>query len=191
MGTVSIYKGVRGTSASIFLSNPPANLTITPDALVDKVIFDGKRAVGVVTADGRQFRARCEVILSGGALNTPQTLLLSGIGPSSELRRHGIPTVHELPLVGQTLQDHAVGSVGIVIKRSPQVAMEATQQSPTPMGFFKADAIPRSAEYKALPAATRSFMERRTVPHFELAFVSRPLPSSLCLLEVSYSVFFS
>ena len=86
------------------------NLTVMTHALASRILFEGQRAVGVVyrNRDGRlvELRARREVVLSGGAINSPQLLLLSGVGPRAELERHGIPRVHELPGVGQNLQDH-------------------------------------------------------------------------------------
>ena len=74
-----------------------------------RILFEGKRAVGVEYRQGkemRQIRARREVIVSSGAFQTPQLLMLSGVGDSAELGKHGIATVHHLPGVGQNLQDH-------------------------------------------------------------------------------------
>ncbi len=86
-----------------------ANLTVLTGARASRVLLEGKRASGVAyTAKGRhgEIAARREVILCGGAINSPQLLMLSGIGAERELRRHGIATLHELPGVGQNLQDH-------------------------------------------------------------------------------------
>ena len=86
------------------------NLTIITRALASRVLFDGKRAVGVAYLDRTgqtvELQARREVLLSGGAINSPQLLLLSGVGPRAELEQHDIAMVHELPGVGQNLQDH-------------------------------------------------------------------------------------
>lgn len=85
------------------------NLTVLPHALVTRLIFDGKRAVGVeILGDGKNHRiaAMSEVILSLGAINTPKLLMQSGIGDESELQRFGIPVVEHLPGVGQNFQDH-------------------------------------------------------------------------------------
>lgn len=84
------------------------NLTVLTEAPVNKVLFDGKRAVGVeITHQGKtQSLEGTEVILSGGAINSPQILKLSGVGPKAELEEHNIPLVHELPGVGENLQDH-------------------------------------------------------------------------------------
>jgi choline dehydrogenase len=85
------------------------NLTVQCLSLVHRVLFEGKRAVGVeYSRPGRGPRQVYggEVILSGGAINTPQLLQLSGIGNTDELRPLGIDTVHHLPGVGENLQDH-------------------------------------------------------------------------------------
>lgn len=85
------------------------NLTIITDAHATRVLLEQGRAVGVEYRQRRQnhpLRARREVILSAGAFQSPQLLLLSGIGPKAELQRHEIPLRHELPGVGENLQDH-------------------------------------------------------------------------------------
>jgi choline dehydrogenase-like flavoprotein len=86
-----------------------ANLRVETQAQATRILFEGKRAVGVEYRQGkelRQIRARREVILSSGAFQTPHLLMLSGVGDSAALARHGIATVHDLPGVGQNLQDH-------------------------------------------------------------------------------------
>ena len=86
-----------------------ANLTVITKAHATRIIFDGKRAVGVAYRQGKQdkeVRAGKEVILCGGAFQSPQLLQLSGVGRSEDITRHGIGMVHELPGVGQNLQDH-------------------------------------------------------------------------------------
>jgi choline dehydrogenase len=85
------------------------NLRVITGAHTQKVLFDGKRAVGVAFAQNgtdRSVRARKEVILCGGAIGSPQILLLSGVGPQEQLAEFGIPVVQHLPGVGQSLQDH-------------------------------------------------------------------------------------
>lgn len=85
------------------------NLTVVTDALVTRLIFDGKRVTGVealVAGRRRQFAARCETVLSLGAINTPKVLMQSGVGPEDELQAHGISVVQHLPGVGRNHQDH-------------------------------------------------------------------------------------
>ena len=85
------------------------NLRVETDALATRVLFDGKRASGVEYRQGDELRtahARAEVILSGGAINSPQVLELSGVGDSARLSALGIETLHHSPKVGENLQDH-------------------------------------------------------------------------------------
>jgi choline dehydrogenase len=96
------------------------NLTVHTGALVRRVVFEGNRAAGVeFQTNGCTEIAKTnrEVILSGGAINSPQILLLSGIGPTDHLKKLGIPVVAELPGVGQNLQDHPVVAVAYRCKR--------------------------------------------------------------------------
>ena len=86
-----------------------ANLHVETNAHASRILFEGKRAVGVQYCQGKdtkQIRARREVIISSGTFQTPQLLMLSGVGDSAALARHGIAAVHHLPGVGQNLQDH-------------------------------------------------------------------------------------
>lgn len=85
------------------------NLTVVTNARAQRILFEGERAVGVAYQEGgqpRQANARREVLLSCGAFNSPQLLMLSGVGPQAELERHGIAVRHVLPGVGHNLQDH-------------------------------------------------------------------------------------
>src|SRR5579884_20427 len=85
------------------------NLRVVTEALAEKIVFDGRRAVAVAFRQHGQVktaRAAREIILCGGAINSPQLLLLSGIGPQDHLGALGIPVVQHLPGVGQNLQDH-------------------------------------------------------------------------------------
>jgi len=108
---LSIENGWRQIAAVAFLK--PArgrpNLTVAPRALVTRVLFEGRRAIGVEwQRDGSAHRVRAarEVILSAGAIQSPQLLQLSGVGPPELLHRLAIPIVAELPGVGGNLQDH-------------------------------------------------------------------------------------
>ena len=107
----NVYQGQRWGSARTFLSplkNNP-NLTIETDVLVEKVIVEDGKAVAVQASRNNKhlvFKANKEIILSGGAFNSPQLLLLSGIGAKDTLDQHGIQVVHHLPGVGENLQDH-------------------------------------------------------------------------------------
>jgi choline dehydrogenase len=108
---LTIRNGRRASTSQVFLK--PAmrrkNLTVLTEAMVARVLFEKNRAVGVeYTQRGAAATARAsrEVILSGGTYNSPQLLMLSGVGPADELARHGIKPVHDSPNVGHNLQDH-------------------------------------------------------------------------------------
>lgn len=116
----------------------PNNLIVQPHSLVTRVLFDGNRAVGVEYLQGRnlyradprapqagpepaprkQIRVTREVIVSGGAFNSPQILMLSGIGPGEELAHLGIPVVSDRPGVGRNLQDRYEVTVVTKMKRN-------------------------------------------------------------------------
>jgi choline dehydrogenase len=103
--------GRRSSAATAFLR--PAmkrpNLTVLTEALATRVELDGRRATGVAFTQGgvaKRATARREVILCGGAINSPHLLMLSGIGPAAHVQEAGVTVVHDLPGVGQNLQDH-------------------------------------------------------------------------------------
>lgn len=85
------------------------NLKVLTHALATRIMFEGRRATGLEYRRGgitHRVRIAGELILSGGPINSPQLLKLSGVGPAAELRAHDIPVVHDLPGVGENLQDH-------------------------------------------------------------------------------------
>jgi len=103
--------GRRSSTARGYLdqAKPRSNLTILTGALTDVILFDGKRAIGVkVGHEGqtKNFHASREIIVSSGAIATPQLLQRSGIGPGQWLKELGVPVVLDLPGVGNNLQDH-------------------------------------------------------------------------------------
>jgi choline dehydrogenase len=111
VGLVRVHqrKGLRCTAADAWLkpARKRGNLTIATESHVLGLDFDGKRAAQVRYTGGVAEIGR-EVILSGGAIGSPQILLLSGIGPAEELRAHGIDVVHDQPEVGRNLRDHVM-----------------------------------------------------------------------------------
>ena len=103
--------GMRHSSAAAYLRQGPRrpNLRVELKAQALGLILEGRRAVGVRYLQGgvvHEARATGGVVVAAGTLNTPRLLLLSGIGPGEQLQSHGIPVVHDLPGVGQNLQDH-------------------------------------------------------------------------------------
>jgi choline dehydrogenase len=111
MSQVTIAKGRRQSTAYCYLdpARGRANLTIEQGAMAGSLVMEGRRCVGVrYTANGapREARAAREVIVSGGSINSPKLLELSGIGQGERLRALGIAPLHELPGVGENLRDH-------------------------------------------------------------------------------------
>jgi choline dehydrogenase len=113
---VTQKQGQRWSTAAAYLK--PAmrrpNLTVHTEAQATRILFQGRRATGVAYLHNgvkQEAPASREVILCGGAVNSPQLLLLSGIGPTDHLRALGIDVVMALPGVGQNLQDHPAGAV--------------------------------------------------------------------------------
>ncbi|KAN0094090.1 GMC oxidoreductase [Hyaloscypha variabilis] len=187
MGSVCIYRGQRLTASSAYLSSPPSNITILTEASVARILIKGKTAIGVELVSGRKFLASKEVIISGGALNSPQILMLSGVGPKEELQKHRIPLIHELPIVGKNLQDHCFSSVGIVMKRDECSPASTGQQSPTPMGWFKIPTVLSSKEHESLPGKLKTFLDMPT--HTPPSFLSHTISPETSFLGAICLVF--
>ncbi|XP_055698392.1 glucose dehydrogenase [FAD, quinone]-like [Phlebotomus papatasi] len=130
----SAADGVRMSTARAFLipAKDRPNLHVVKNAHALNIEFDGKTATGVkVKLNSKKVlvaKAKKEVIISGGAINTPHILMLSGIGPKDQLKEHGIPLVMDLP-VGKNLQDHVVVPLFFQFHKSSAVA-----KSPEAMG---------------------------------------------------------
>lgn len=106
---VTQKRGERWSASRAYLGEKRPNLNIVTDALVERLVFEGDRVVGVVYRIGgerKEIRAKRAVILAGGAFQTPQLLMLSGIGPAEHLRENGIEVKLDRPEVGEGLQDH-------------------------------------------------------------------------------------
>ena len=108
---VTVDRGLRASAATAYLrpAMRRSNLTVATNATVTRVLFEGRRAVGVAYEQGGRMltaHAGREVVLSAGAINSPQLLQLSGVGDPEFLRGKGIDVVHALPGVGANLQDH-------------------------------------------------------------------------------------
>ncbi|KAJ5129836.1 uncharacterized protein N7515_005875 [Penicillium bovifimosum] len=186
----SAHKGLRSTAGDL-ISEKLDNLTIVTDAPVQRVLLEGKKAVGV-ESNGRKYHATKEVILCAGTLNDPRILMHSGIGPAAQLQQHNIPVVQDVPGVGQGLRDHCF--VTMVNTRADtstdrkafygdKAAMEAAQKQwqedgtgpwakfacEMGIGFFKlTEQLTSTPEFKALPADEQKYLLQETVPHYEL-----------------------
>ena len=116
----------RGSTAQTFLKEASgrSNLRVETNALASRLLFDGRRCTGVTFRQNGTtvtVTAAKEVILSGGAINSPHLLQISGVGPAEHLRGIGVPVVHDLAGVGGNLQDHYVGRVSHRVKDSVSI----------------------------------------------------------------------
>ncbi|OUJ03913.1 GMC family oxidoreductase [Acetobacter cibinongensis] len=101
------------------------NLTVVTNAFVLRLLFEGRKASGVQYSVGGKVKtvaAEREILVTSGAIGTPKLLMLSGIGPAEHLKQHGIPVVHDLPGVGQNLQDHY--GVDIVAELKKNISLD-------------------------------------------------------------------
>ena len=111
MYDVTIHKGQRASASKYYLKPAKSreNLKVFTESFVEKIIFDGKKAIGIqvkIKNETKTIYANKEIILSGGSINSPQLLMLSGVGPSNHLKEKGIEVIHDSKGVGKNLQDH-------------------------------------------------------------------------------------
>ena len=135
---ITAHRGLRCSAASAYLKHARrrANLVVHTNAYALRLSHSGRRVLGVVYRRGEevlQVNAKREVLLAAGAINTPQILQLSGIGPGDLLQRHGIPVVADLPGVGANLQDHL--QIRITYKASQPVTTNDYLR--TPLGMMR------------------------------------------------------
>ncbi len=135
----TIKRGRRHSTSIAFLRPvlQRPNLVVKNGVLVDKIVFEGRRAVSIDVIDattgsrgrqaGRHIRARREIILAGGTYASPAILLRSGIGEAAELARLGIASVVDLPGVGRNLQDHLITQVGHVTESTIPYGLTAAK----------------------------------------------------------------
>ena len=154
------------------------NLTVVTQALASKVLFDGTKAIGIrYLKDSKVIEARAqrEAVLSGGAINTPQLLQLSGVGPAALLREHGVAVVLDQPHVGEHLQDHF--QARIVLKCTRPITVNDDMQSLWRMArmglryaFLRKGALAVSAGYAGGFWRTRPELKRPDVQTHFLTF---------------------
>jgi choline dehydrogenase len=127
-------KGGRRASTAVAYLRPAKvrpNLHVETSALAERILFEGRRAIGVAYCSAgipRTARARKEILISGGAFNSPQLLQLSGVGPADLLRQHGIEVVLDAPGVGNDLQDHM--QVRVVMRCSQAITLNDIVNNP-------------------------------------------------------------
>ncbi len=172
---VTQRRGARWSTADAYLR--PAlkrkNLTVLTEATATKVIFDGSRAVGVeFEKDGTTERltARREIVLCGGAINTPQLLMLSGVGDRDQLAEHGIDVVAHAPEVGANLLDHLVVPIGF---ESPDDTLFAAEKPKELINYFTRRRGMLTSNVGEAYGFVRSRPELE-VPDLELIFAPAP-----------------
>jgi choline dehydrogenase-like flavoprotein len=166
----AIRGGRRESGVTAFLrpARNRRNLTMMTNATVARVAIEGKRAVGVdIVRDGTAMRvtARREVVLCGGAIGSPQMLLLSGVGDGAALQKLVIQTVHHLPAVGENYHDHIAANVqmwtknsqsyGISWKALPRGAWNVVQYIMARTGPFASNVFESHAILRSTPGSER------------------------------------
>jgi len=162
---VTVGKGRRSSAARAYLypAMKRPNLFVIINALTQRVLVEKGRAVGIeYVQNGQRFSARAvrEVILSGGSYNSPQLLLLSGIGPAADIAKHGIKPIHDLPGVGKNLSEHPI--VGMQFEASTRdtfvqqlrfdrLALQAVRYAVTRGGPFGNQVITANAFVRTRP----------------------------------------
>ena len=198
------HNGFRTTSATAYLRKAPSNLTIWTSSTVTELVFGDRLAsrtpkvIGIRLKDGREASATKEVILSAGAIDTPKLLLLNGIGPALELAELGIKPVLNAPAVGKNLSDHCYTVMSWISDdkisdaaafNCSETGMKAAQEQwlrdrtgpmatrnlPNIIGFLKLDPdrYP-SKELELFDDSTRSYLQKPTVPQYEIFFNGPP-----------------
>lgn len=178
------------------------NLTVLTDAQATRVLFEGRRAVGVEARQGSKtlsLRARCEVALAAGALQSPQLLMLSGVGDPGELLRHGLAVHHALPGVGRHLHDHP--DVVLVVD-APQARdtfgvtpgglwrmaraighWRGDRSGPLTSNFAEAGGFLRSRPEEAVPDLQLHLVVAKLVDHGRRTVLGHGYSLHVCLLQ--------
>jgi choline dehydrogenase-like flavoprotein len=180
------------------------NLRVITAAQATRVLFEGRRAVGVAYRQGgqdRRLQARAEVILSAGALLSPQLLMLSGVGRAADLQAHGIPVVHDLPGVGRNLQDHidvaqvidaphltdlfGLSLPGIANAVKGMFEWRKHRTGPMTTNFAEAGGFIRSTPQEAIPDLQLHFVVGKLVDHGRKTVFGHGYSCHVCLLRPS------
>ena len=178
------------------------NLTVFTESHTTRVLFEGKRATGVeFRRAGRleQIGANHEVLMAAGALQTPQILMLSGVGPAAQLSRHGIGVIHDLPGVGQNLHDHvdavqvvdapqlkdtfgvSLGGIGRVLKAIPEWRSKRSGMLTT--NFAEAGGFVKSQASEAIPDLQLHFVVGKLIDHGRKTVFGHGYSAHVCVLR--------
>lgn len=153
------------------------NLRIVTEALVTRIVFDGIHATGIVYEHAgaeHTLSVRSEIILAAGVINTPQLLMLSGVGPSAHLRGHAIEVVADVPGVGENLHDHPCAAVQVL---APEGVGGSYRENPHSDEAFAQWRLDRSGPAAFFSQNGVGFVARTpgaTVPDYELLFDYNP-----------------
>ena len=201
---VTHRNGERFSAAKAYLTPhlQRPNLRVITGAQTTRILLEGRRAVGVeYRQDGqlRTLRAQREVLLSAGALQSPQVLMLSGIGPGSELQAQGITVAHDLPGVGQNLQDHPdvvlvydAPALTDLFGISPRGLLNAwrgigrwrrERRGPLTTNFAEAGGFIRSQGSEAVPDLQLHFVVGKLVNHGRTTTFGHGYSCHVCLLR--------
>jgi choline dehydrogenase-like flavoprotein len=178
---MTIGRGRRASSATAYLrpALARANLQVKVHALARRILIEGRRAAGIEYEQGGvtlAARAEREVILCAGVINTPQLLMLSGLGDSEELERHGIRTNVALPGVGRNLQDH-VSAILMYHRREPGPFLRMMRYDRIGRELGKAYFLGKGFAAD-VPGGGVAFLKSRTerkVPDIQLLLTAAPL----------------
>jgi choline dehydrogenase-like flavoprotein len=203
---VTHRNGERCSAAKAYLT--PAlsrpNLQVITQAHTTRLLFEGRRAVGVEYRQGnelKQVRAQREVLLCAGALQSPQILMLSGIGPGAQLRQHGITTLHDLPGVGAHLHDHVdvvlgvdaphlkdffgLSAVGLWRALGAMNEWRRHRTGPLTTNFAEAGGFIKSSPALATPDLQLHFVIGKLVDHGRKTVFGHGYSCHVCLLRPS------
>jgi choline dehydrogenase len=183
-----IRDGRRESTARAML-NPAMRrktLSVITQAQAARILFEGRRATGIALVDGRQVMARAEVVLCAGAVQTPQLLLLSGIGPAAHLVGHGLDVVHDLGGVGGNYHDHVAcpvhmetdnaDSYGISWKAWPRDLLHGLQYALTRTGPLASNVFESVAFLKTDPSLSKPDVQFVFQPAKRLTHPRIPFP---------------
>ena len=201
---VTHKNGERHSAAKAYLTPNLGrrNLTVFTEAHTTRILFEGKRATGVeFRRAGRieQIGANREVLLAAGSLQTPQILMLSGVGPAAELTKHGIGIVHDLPGVGQNLHDHldavqvvvapqlketfgvTFGGIARVLKAIPE--WRNHRRGILTTNFAEAGGFIKSQASEAIPDLQLHFVIAKLVDHGRKTVLGHGFSGHVCVLR--------
>jgi choline dehydrogenase-like flavoprotein len=177
----SVFKArTRRTPADAYLTDEVRarpNLRIITEATVTKVLFEGTRASGVAYEQGgveHVIQVEREVILSAGTINTPQLLMLSGIGPAAQLREHGIAVVADVPGVGENLHDHPTAPVVVTAPHGVGGSYMADPTSEEALTQWRSDHSGPAAFFSQNGVGFVAREAGAAVPDYELLFDYNP-----------------